>query len=57
MTKLGWSYDQFMDSTLYFYFGIAQQWAINNGAKSKKTTTETTVKNVTTFDQLPAGYW
>jgi len=57
MTKLGWSYDQFMDSTFYFYFGVAQQWAINNGAKRKDVPVETTAKKVMTFDQLPDGYW
>ena len=26
-----------MDSNLYFYYGVAQQWLIANGAKAKKS--------------------
>ena len=57
MTKLGWTYDQFMDSTFYFYFGIAQQWLIANGAKRKTVKAETGERKLLTFDQLPDGYW
>jgi len=58
MTKLGWTYDQFMDSTFYFYFGISQQWLIANGAKRKATKhAEAGELKLLTFDQLPDGYW
>ena len=57
MTKLGWTYDQFMDSTFYFYFGIAQQWLIANGAKRKTVKPDAGERKLFTFDQLPDGYW
>jgi len=58
MTKLGWSYEQFMDSTFNFYFGIYQQWLISNGAKRKTVSvTKPEEREILTFDQLPDGYW
>jgi len=38
MTQLGWMYEQFMDSTYYFYVGIVKQWIIFNDIKSNKQT-------------------
>lgn len=54
------SYDQFMNTTFYFYFGLMQQWLIANGAKRREIETETQEKQerkLLTFDQLPDGYW
>jgi len=36
MSQLNWTYEQFMDSTYYFYIGVVQQWMIFKGAKPKK---------------------
>ena len=55
MTQLGWTYDQFMDSTFYFFFGVTQQWLIANGAKRKAKRGE--IQKLLTFDQLPGEYW
>jgi len=60
MSKLNMSYDQFMNTTFYFYFGLMQQWLIANGAKRREIETETQEKQerkLLTFDQLPDGYW
>ena len=50
-----------MDSNLYFYYGIAQQWLLANGAKSKATDNKSEKKQepvkVKYFDELPKGYW
>jgi len=57
MTKLGWTYDQFMDSTFYFYIGVVQQWLLANGAKRREAPADNTERKLLTFDQLPDGYW
>ncbi|MCL2215766.1 MAG: hypothetical protein FWB91_01970 [Defluviitaleaceae bacterium] len=54
------SYEQFMDSTFYFYFGLFQQWLLSNGANRREveaTTPEKQERKILTFDQLPDGYW
>jgi hypothetical protein len=60
MTKLNMTYDQFMDTTFYFYFGLVQQWLIANGVKQRETVIvqeEKQERKLLTFDQLPDGYW
>jgi hypothetical protein len=52
-SRLGWSLEQFMSSTLYFYFGMMEQWALANGAKRKNRSEP----NALTFDQLPKDFW
>lgn len=54
-TKLGWTYDQFMDSTFYFYYGVVEQWLLANGAEKKPEYKPE--RKVVTFDQLPDGFW
>ena len=46
-----------MDSTFYFYFGVAQQWSIANGAKRKIRLVQAGERKLLKFDQLPDGYW
>jgi len=57
MTKLGWDYDRFMDSTFYFYYGIVQHWLLSNGGVKRKKVRQEKKEKVYTFDQLPDGYW
>lgn len=50
-----------MDSNFYFYYGMAQQWLIANGAK-KKHDKDTDVDKkepikIRYFDDLPKGVW
>ncbi|MCL2248677.1 MAG: hypothetical protein FWC13_05360 [Oscillospiraceae bacterium] len=45
-----------MNSNLYFYYGMVQQWLLANGAKRKELaneTKETKVIKVKYFDDLP----
>ena len=53
------SYDEFMDSNFYYYFGLAEQWLISNGAKKENAAEkgENEPTKVRYFDELPKGYW
>jgi len=46
-----------MDSNFYFYFGMAQQWLLANGAKKKDAEKEKEPMKVKYFDDLPGGVW
>jgi len=50
-----------MSSNMYFYFGIAQEWLLANGAKRKNdvfsSDNEIQPIKVKYFDDLPAGSW
>ena len=46
-----------MDSNFYFYYGMAQQWLIANGAKRKEEKAEDAPIKVKYFDDLPRGLW
>ena len=47
-----------MDSNFYFYYGIAQQWLIANGAKRKEGDAgENEPIKIKYFDDLPDGIW
>ena len=46
-----------MNSNLYFYYGIAQQWLLANGAKKKDSDSEKEPIKVKYFDDLPDGAW
>jgi len=50
-----------MNSNLYFYYGVAQQWLLANGAKRKDTDNNSEKENkpikVKYFDDLPSGVW
>ena len=47
-----------MDSNLYFYYGMVQQWLLANGAKKKESdeSHKEPIK-IRYFDDLPAGAW
>jgi len=51
MNCLGWTYEQFMDSTYYFYCGISQQWLKTNRANEINPSEGATKK--VTLDELP----
>jgi hypothetical protein len=46
-----------MDSNFYFYYGVAQQWLLANGAKKKESEKENKPIKVKYFDDLPSGVW
>lgn len=48
-----------MDSTMYFYYGVAQQWLLANGATKKEAenVSENKPVKIKYFDDLPAGAW
>jgi len=48
-----------MDSNFYFYYGVAQQWLLANGAKRKESTAEKEKEpiKIRYFDDLPKGVW
>jgi len=46
-----------MDSNFYFYYGMAQQWLLANGAKRKEEKDKKEPIKVKYFDELPPGYW
>jgi len=50
-----------MNSNFYFYYGVAQQWLLANGAKKKSATENDKDENkpikVRYFDDLPKGVW
>jgi len=50
-----------MESNFYFYYGVAQEWLIANGAKRKKDSDTDENENkpikVQYFDDLPSGVW
>jgi len=48
-----------MDSNFYFYYGVAQQWLLANGAKRKDSMEDTDKEpiKIRYFDDLPAGAW
>ena len=48
-----------MDSNFYFYYGVAQQWLLANGAKKKGDTnnSENEPVKVKYFDDIPDGIW
>jgi len=57
-------YNEFMNSTVYFYFGLFNEWIRENSVRGGFT--NETAKNpplqakgqkVQYFDQLPNGFW
>jgi len=48
-----------MDSNFYFYFGVAQQWLLANGAKRRNGTASSDKEpiRIKYFDDMPKGAW
>ena len=48
-----------MNSNFYFYYGIAQEWLLVNGAKRRNSDDdeENEPIKVRYFDDLPSGVW